>query len=143
MSDRTESKSQLDFATNGQKIRAFEFIIMFSIKNAVYVAITQVGVIVMGVLAAGLCYKAQTDMGVRFPTAYMLLLNHAVMFLAIPLVWITVVLWFRSLPDASDDLKNLAFWSGVLLIIALVIFVFYADVTPWFNIMWNMAGDEG
>lgn len=116
---------------------------MFSIKNAVYVAIMQVGVIVVGVLAAGLCYKAQTDMGVRFPTAYMLLLNHTITFLAIPLVWITVVLWIRSRPEATEDVKNLAFWSGVLLIIALPIFVFYADVTPWFNIMWNMTGDEG
>ena len=116
---------------------------MFSIKNAVYVAIMQVGIIVIGVLAAGLCYKAQADMGVRFPAAYMLLLNHTVMFLAIPLVWITVVLWIRSRPETSDDVKNLAFWSGVLLIISLVIFVFYADVTPWFNILWRMADDEG
>jgi magnesium-transporting ATPase (P-type) len=116
---------------------------MFSIKNAVYVAIMQVGVIVVGVLAAGLCYKVWADMEVRLSTAYMLLLNHAVMFLAIPLVWITLVLWIRSRPEASDDVKNLAFWSGVLLIIALVIFVFYADVTPWFNIMWRMADDEG
>jgi hypothetical protein len=116
---------------------------MFSIKNAVYVAIMQVGVIVVGVLAAGLCYKAQTDMGVRFPNAFMLLLNHTVIFLAIPLVWITAVLWLRSRPEASDDAKNLAFWSGVLLIIALAIFAFYADVTPWVNIMWRMGGDDG
>ena len=31
---------------------------MFTIKNATYVAIMQLGVIVVGVLAAGLCYKA-------------------------------------------------------------------------------------
>lgn len=140
---KNEAKLALDFATNGQKIRVPGFTSMFSIKNAVYVAITQVGVIVVGVLAAGLCFKARNDMGVHFPTAYLVLLNHTVIFLAIPPAWISGVLWIRSRADASDDVKNLAFWSGILLLWALVIFVFYADVTPWLNISWGLAGDEG
>ena len=116
---------------------------MFSIKNAVYVAITQVGVIVIGVLAAGLCHKAQADMGVQFPAAYMLLLNHPVVFLMIPLVWITTVLSIRSLPEASEDVKNLAFWSGVLLLILLLIFVVRANVIPWLNLDWGFGGGGG
>jgi len=64
------------------------------------------------------------------------------MFLAIPLAWITVVLWIRSRPEASDEVKNLAFGSGILLLIALVIFVFYADVIPWLHLDWGMAIDD-
>ncbi len=116
---------------------------MFSIKNAVYVAIMQVGVIVVGVLAAGLSYKAWSDMGMALPTPIAMLINHTLLFLAIPLVWITFALLVRSRPEASDNVKNLAFWSGALLLIALVVFVFHADVTPWFNIDWGFAGDEG
>jgi hypothetical protein len=114
---------------------------MFSIKNAVYVAIMQVGVIVVGVLAAGLCEKVRVGMGARLPPAYTIFLNHTAPFLVIPLLWIAVVLWIRSRPKLSDDLKNLAFWSGVFVLITLVFFVFYADVTPWFSIMWRMDGD--
>jgi hypothetical protein len=114
---------------------------MFSVKNAVYVAIMQVGVIVVGVLAAGLCSKARNAMGVPFQTAY-LLLDHTIIFLATPLAWITGVLWIRSRANASDDVKNLAFWSGIILLVALSIFVLYADVTPWLNITWGLAGYE-
>ena len=138
-----QANSQLDFPRIRPKIRSALFNTMFSIKNAVYVAIMQVGVIVVGVLAAGLCQKARIEMGARLPPAYMMFLNHTAIFLAIPLLWIAVVLWVRSRPQESDNIKNLAFWSGILLLIALVLFVFYADVTPWLNIMWRFADDEG
>ena len=138
-----EPISQLDFTVVRVMIAAFGIAVMFSIKNAVYVAIMQVGVIVVGVLAAGLSYKAWTDMGMALPTPIAMLINHTLLFLAIPLVWITFALLVRSRPEASDDVKNLAFWSGVFLLIALVVFVFHADVTPWFNIDWGFAGNEG
>ena len=115
---------------------------MFSVKNAAYVAIMQIGVIVGGVLAAGFWVKGWTDMKIPLSIPVALLVNHTLMFLAIPLVWITFASLVGSRPRISDEIKNLAFWSGVLLLIVLVIFVIYADVSPFFSITWGLSGDD-
>jgi hypothetical protein len=115
---------------------------MFSFKNAAYVAIMQLGVIVAGVLAAGLCWKVSTETGIQLPIPTQMLLNHTLIFLAVPLAWITFAMLVRSLSEASDDVKNLAFWSGVFLLVALVFFVIYADVSPFLHGTWTMTGDD-
>lgn len=115
---------------------------MFTIRNAALVAIMQVGVIVAGVLGAGLCHKAWSSSGMPMPLPVELLVNYGVFGFSIPLGWAACALSLRSRPEISDDVKNLVFWLGVLLLIALVISVLYADVTPWFRVMWRMGGDN-
>ena len=102
---------------------------MFSIRNAVYVAIMQVGVIVAGVLAAVLLLKPWTEMNFPLSIPVALLINHHIIFLAVPVVWITFALLVRSRPQVSVGVKDLVFLSGILVLIALGIFVLYADVT--------------
>jgi hypothetical protein len=115
---------------------------MFSIKNAAYVAIMQLGVIVAGVLAAGLWWKVPNETTLLLPIQTAMLANHTLIFLSIPLVWIIFTMLVASRPEVSDDVKNLAFWSGVLLLIGLVIFVIYADTAPLFRGIWMMTGDD-
>ena len=112
---------------------------MFSTKNAVLVAIMQIGVIVAGVLAAGLVFKAWTAMNAPLPLPAAILVNYGVLGFAIPLVWIFLALLLRGRPEVSDDLKNLVFWLGVLVLLVLGFFVVYADVSPWLTIMWRLA----
>jgi hypothetical protein len=107
---------------------------MFSIKNATILALLQVGIIVMGVLASGLWHKASITNNLTMPAAAAWLYQCGVFALAIPPVWITVALLIRRRPDFSDELKELVFWSGVLLFIGLVGFVIYADVIPCFHL---------
>ena len=119
---------------------------MVSLRNIVVVAIMQVGVIVAGVLGAGICYKVWTMSDLALPLAVALLCHSGPAWLLIPLVWGagTVALQLRS--QASDDLKILAFCLGVVILIGLAVFVIYADVTPWFQITWglgNGGGDDG
>ncbi len=113
---------------------------MFTIYNATLVAVMQVGVIVAGVLASGLWHKLSTGSGAAMPFAAGLLYNYGMVGFALPLAWLTVALLLRRSPNVSDDVKGLAFGLGVLLLIALAIFVIYADVSPVFHITWTLAG---
>jgi len=115
---------------------------MASLKNAAYVAIMQVGVIVAGVLAAGFWVKARTDMHWTLSVPVALLTKHTGLFFAIPMVWITFAAILCHRPEVSEGGKDLVLFSGVLVLIALGVFVFYADITPLFSIMWTLNGDD-
>ena len=114
---------------------------MASIRNILVVTIMQIAVIVVGVLAAGICHKVFTNHEVAMPPPAAALYWHGVVGLLIPATWGigTVVLHLRT--NVSDGIKTLAFWFGILILIVMTIFILYADVTPWFRIMWNVVGD--
>src|SRR5580658_277439 len=106
---------------------------MASIRNTVIVAMMQVGVIIAGVLAAGICHKVWTNNGVAMPIPASLLYGHGLMGFLVPTIWGTGAIVIQLHTNISDEIKTLAFWLGVLFLIALAIFIIYADVTPWLN----------
>ena len=112
---------------------------MGSIRNIVVLTIMQVAVIVVGVLAAGICHRVFTDHNnTAMPLPAALLYWHGVIGLLIPVAWGvgTIVLHLRA--DVSDGIKTLAFWLGVFILILITAFVLYANVTPWLLAMhWN------
>jgi hypothetical protein len=116
---------------------------MASIRNTVVVAIMQIAVIVFGVLGAGICHKVFSSDNVAMPLPAAMLYSHGLMGFFIPMIWgvVAVVLQLRA--TVSDDIKSLIFWLGVLTLILIAIFVVYADVTPWFNVMGGLRGDDG
>jgi hypothetical protein len=113
---------------------------MSSIKNIVIVAISQVGVIVFGVLGAGVFHKECSLTGMAMPSLVALLYGYGFMGLCVPLAWSVGAVVLQLRPDVSDD-RTLMFWLGVLTFVALAFFCLYADVSPWFNIMWNLSGN--
>jgi hypothetical protein len=115
---------------------------MFSIYNATLVAVMQVGVIVAGVLASGLWHKFSTDSNMAMPLPAGLLYSYGLVGFAIPFTWLTLAMLVRRSPAISDEVKGLAFGFGIVVLIALFIFVIYADVSPVFRIMWRMGGDD-
>jgi hypothetical protein len=63
-----------------------------------------------------------------FPTDAINLLNdHAALFLAIPMIWITFVSFFNFRQPVARGGKNWLLLSGVFVVAALAIFVGYAD----------------
>src|SRR5438045_1195670 len=114
---------------------------MFSVKNAAYVAIMQVWVIVMGVLASGLWYNFSPSSNMQMPFPAALLYDYGIGGFLIPLTWIACALTIRNRSEISDDVKRLAFWFGVLVLVALAVFVVYANVSPFFHIMWRLNVD--
>lgn len=108
---------------------------MFTNSNAVLVAVTQVGVIVLGILAAGVSQKIWTDTGIPITAATSFFLNFGFLFLAIPLLWISTAIALRQRPSVPEEIKTLAFWSGSALIVSLAVFELYVIFRPWLNVM--------
>ena len=102
----------------------------------------QVGVIVAGVLASGFWHKFSTSSNMAMPFPASMLFNYGIVGFAIPLVWIIFTLLLRGRSEVSDDIKSLAFWFGIFVLIGLAIFVLYADVSPCFRIMWGLGGGD-
>ncbi|MEI6076761.1 MAG: hypothetical protein WCS94_14360 [Verrucomicrobiota bacterium] len=112
---------------------------MFTVRNATLVAIMQLGVIVAGVLASGLWHKVAASTGLAVPNPVGFLYSYGIGGFFIPLGWIAFALWIRSRPEVADEIKTLSFWLGVFVLIVLLIFVIYANVSPFFRIMWCMG----
>lgn len=112
---------------------------MYSIRNAVRVAMMQVAVIVAGVLASGLWHRAAIAEGVIIPASTVFLFNFGVIGFAIPLIWCSCSLVLAGNPSVSEEARSLMFWFGVLLLSALVCFVLYADISPFFHITWRLG----
>ncbi|HEY1790044.1 MAG TPA: hypothetical protein VGJ73_17995 [Verrucomicrobiae bacterium] len=95
------------------------------------VAIMQVGAIVAGVLGAGVCHRIWTSRDWPVPPLVALLAHFGIVGLLVPLAWAigAVVLQIRA--GVSEDVRILMFWLGVLVLIILLAFVIYADVSPW------------
>lgn len=118
---------------------------MASIRNTVVVAILQVGVIVAGVLAAGICHRVWTSRDWPLPPLVTLFYNHGIAGLIIPMAWVTGAAALHTRSGVSDDVRALMFWLGVLVLVALIVFALYADVSPWLGFLKNSgnADDAG
>lgn len=115
---------------------------MFTIYNATLVAVIQVGIIVAGVLASGLWHKFASTSNIAMPFPTNLLYTYGVIGLAIPILWLLSALLVRRSPPISDESKGLVFGSGILLLVALAVFVIYANVSPLFHITWNVNPND-
>ena len=113
---------------------------MFSVRNVVVVAMMQIGVIVAGVLGAGLWHKFQVANGVHILTATAFLFDHGVFGFVVPVVWSAFILMLNGRQEISDAALFLAFWLGVMLLLGLTMFVIYADFFPFFRTMRELAG---
>jgi hypothetical protein len=115
---------------------------MFTIYNTTLVAVMQIGVIVVGVLASGLWHRFSTVNNMAMPFPAGLLYSYGMIGFVIPFAWLTCALLLRRSPVISDDMKGLAFGFGIIVLVGLVVFVLYANVSPVFGIMWNLRGDD-
>ncbi|MDB6023993.1 MAG: hypothetical protein JWM68_216 [Verrucomicrobiales bacterium] len=114
--------------------------LVFTTRNAVLVALVQVAIIVLGVLAAGLSYKWWAFQELPLPGTTWLLINYGIAFLTLPVLWIGSVMWLRLSAVLSDELKGLTFLSGFILILMLLILIGHAVFAPWMH--YNFHGVE-
>ena len=112
---------------------------MCTIRNIVLVTLLQIGVVVIGVPAAGLARKAGV---LAIPSLTAWLITYGVALLAIPLAWGILLSWLHQRPGLPEEMKSLAFLSGIVVLLALCAFIGYAVVVPWFNFPHSMP-DEG
>lgn len=114
---------------------------MFTIRNTVIVALMQIGVIVAGVLAAGLSHRFWASNGMAMPPLAAAMYDYGVLWFTIPIIWAMFALVLRNRDAISDNFKDLMFSIGILTLAALVVFVFYADVVPWLRGIYGLGGE--
>jgi len=106
------------------------------------VALSQVAVIVFGVLAAGICHKEWATYDMVMPLPVAMLYTYGFIAFLVPLVWVTCAVTLQVRANVSDDVRALMFWFGILVLIGLAVFCVYADVAPWLTGKWNLPGNE-
>jgi hypothetical protein len=116
---------------------------MFTVRNTCIVAIMQVGVIVAGSLAAGLCHKFCFLSHIAIPAPAALLYSYGVFGFVIPLTWGVIALLVERQPKLTDDFKDTVFVAGIVILILLIAFVLVADITPWLHGTWTLGKDDG
>ena len=104
--------------------------LVFTIRNAVLIALVQVAIIVTRVLAAGISHKWWATPGIQLPQTTLFLINYGVVLLSAPVVWIALALRLR-ISHLPDSVKSIAFLSGFLLILILLVLIGHAVITPW------------
>jgi hypothetical protein len=108
---------------------------MFTTRNAIRLALIQVGVIVAGILAAGVGYHSASGMGGSMPASTLFLVHFGFLLLALPVAWITFAARLQKNGSASDRMKTLTFIVGLAMLVVLTLFSVYAAGEPW------MGGD--
>ena len=110
---------------------------MFTTANAVLIAVVQVGIIVGSVLGAGLWRKILE--GKPLPSVTEFLIQYGVLLLGVPLVWISWAGWVRIRKDTAEEVKNLAFLSGIVMVVALLVLGGYGVLSPCTSVTSSMG----
>ncbi len=108
---------------------------VFTTNNAVVVALLQVGVILSGVLFAGVGGRIYEDHGLPIPTLTAWSIHSGLALLGVPLVWTYCALRVRRNAQSSDSRKAGAFVSGLVLVGLLLALAFYAGMRPTYQIL--------
>jgi hypothetical protein len=98
----------------------------------VFIAVAQVGVVVLSSLGAAAGHRVAESMGGTTHLPTLLLMHYWAAFLALPPVWASVGLWLRARHQVSNDIKAAGFWLGVLLLPPLVALGIAACFGPMF-----------
>jgi CDP-diglyceride synthetase len=115
---------------------------MGTTKNFVLLAVMQVGVVVMGILAAGTTGKVLSSAN-AFPSEWTTrFVDFGILLLVLPPLWIWAVMKLHQSPNCSDRRRRLAFLSGVLLLGMLLYLNWVTSIRPFLQICGMHFGAE-
>jgi hypothetical protein len=118
----------------------FASMLIFSVKNAVLLALMQVGVIVAGVLAAATTSKLRSMWDITPPDGTEAFASYGVFLFLVPLAWITLALRLRGATDISDRAKAATFLSGIGLLVLLLVYIWSSVVQPFLRVCFFTIG---
>jgi hypothetical protein len=107
----------------------------FTKRNMVILALVQVGVVVLGSLAAGASHKWYTTFNMKLPSGTELLADYGFFGLAVPLIWVTWALLTLLRAEDPDALLPPVIYSGLFVLLVLLWVVLYAGVGPLFRLL--------
>ncbi len=97
-----------------------------SIRNALIVALLQVGVVVAGVLGVETGYFLDPDKSAFIQSLPGWLHNYGVVCLLIPPVWFCCFGWASISDGERGKIRKRIFWAGILVLLALALVMGYA-----------------
>ena len=110
----------------------------FTTRNLVILALTQIGAITAGVLAAGTSVKWITMFNMCGPLRELeLICDFGWLALALPIIWVTFALWEFRKEREDDGRKTTYVLLGVLLLALLIFGSWHWAVGPWLRLCWG------
>ena len=113
----------------------------YTARNSVILALVQMAVITLGVLAAGTSVKWITMFNMYGPRQELeLICDFGWLALALPIVWVALTLWeFRR--DTEDDTRKVWYvLAGVLLLAVLIYGSWHYAIAPWVRMLVSPCG---
>jgi hypothetical protein len=106
----------------------------FTARNTAILALTQVGVIVAGVLGAGATQKLFAQFNARTGWWTDFVASWGFLALALPIVWAALALWLLLRGEDHEAARFVTFWSGVLVVALLLLVIVRSSAGPllWF-----------
>ena len=97
----------------------------FTTRNTVILGLVQVGIIVLGVLAAGTVCKWHTTFNMTRPLAATIYFaDYGFLVLALPLAWVTMALLMQRQKANTEEANSLlAFSSGIVVLLLVTLLV--------------------
>ncbi len=91
---------------------------MFTIKNAILVALSQVGTVVYCTLISGVLYRFHGGASEveRMPSITVWMVQNGYFLLVFPIAWIAWASWAEQSSNLGNGVQRMAFLSGVLVI---------------------------
>jgi hypothetical protein len=106
----------------------------FTTRNVVILALVQIGVCTLGVLAAAVSLKWHADFRMAQPTGLRYVAGYGWFALLLPVAWAAITLHLLRREEGSEGAKVLAVLSGVLLLAALVLVLWQTVGREWFRL---------
>lgn len=116
----------------------------------VVIALCQLAVLIGGILSAGVADKIATTFyiahandptreintftgGAGFTAGTSLLLDWWMVWVLIPLIWVSIAAWIRTRPHLSDGARGVSIGSGITLIVVFAVWAVVGGVMPMLN----------
>ena len=113
----------------------------FTARNLVILALVQIGVVTVGILAAGVSVKWMTEFNLCGPRGELeYICDFGWVALAIPVVWASVALWEFRRETEDDTRKMVLVILGWLLLALLIYGSWHYSVGPWLRLMTGCGG---
>ena len=112
----------------------------YTVRNTAILALTQIGVITIGVLAAGATIKwYDSAMMLRPSSATTLAAECGHWLLVVPLLWAAVALWRLNRAKADENPELLVLLTGFVLLLVQLAGVWLAAAGPFLRTMCGLS----
>ncbi len=106
----------------------------YTARNTAILGLVQVGVIVLGVLGAGLTVMCFTEWNAQLTPWTKLVASWGFLALVVPVIWAALALGLLVSAEDHDFARVVTFCWGVIMVALLLAGVVYSSAMPWLRL---------